>query len=251
MQRGWRIRFRLRARVESAFRGLSVRGQGDRQTIPVIYSTDLFHPPEFLDDQLDLATLFALPELDARAIILEQGYHQRAKPGETPLKQMIALTGRQVPYAVGLAHPLRYPEDKALDGSRSFQKGVELILQALRVSDRKVFIIAVGSVRDVMAAFNRDEGVFRSKVARIYVNVGNIPGGDLEWNAELDPQAYIRLLRSGLPIYWCPCLGAEGTYELMGLGKLKVQQHQRIGCSGKARSLIRFQGRYKTTFSMP
>lgn len=195
-------------------------------TMPVIYTSDLFHPPDFLDDQVDLATLLALPELDVRAIVLEQGYRQHTRSGATPVEQMIALTGRRVPYAVGLAHPLRYPEDKASDAHPLLQKGVELIHRALREASSEVFMIVVGSARDTAAAFNRDEKLFREKVARVYLNIGNLPGGDLEWNAALDPQAYLRLMESNLPIYWCPCLGAEGSYELMGAGKLRIQQHQ-------------------------
>jgi hypothetical protein len=201
------------------------KGNASRK-VPVIYTTDLFHPPDFLDDQVDLATLFALPELDVRAIVLEQGYRQHTKSGATPVKQLMALTGKQVPYAVGLAHPLRYPEDKYLDTHPLLQKGVELILQALREARDEVHVIVVGSARDTAAAFNREEKLFRDKVARVYLNIGNLPGGDLEWNAALDPQAYLRLMQSDLPIYWCPCLGAEGRYELMAAGKLKVQQHQ-------------------------
>jgi len=106
------------------------------------------------------------------------------------------------------------------------QKGVELILQTLRETPGEVYLIAVGSARDTAAAFNRAEKLFRDKVTRVYLNIGNLPGGDLEWNAALDPQAYIRLMQSNLPIYWCPCLGSEGTYELMAAGKLKVQQRQ-------------------------
>jgi hypothetical protein len=202
-------------------------GKGNTSTtVSVIYTTDLFHPPDFLDDQTDLATLFALSELDVRAIVLEQGYRQYTRSGATPVKQLLALTGRQIPYAVGLAHPLRYPEDKCLQEHPLLQKGVELILQTLRETPGEVYLIAVGSARDTAAAFNRAEKLFRDKVTRVYLNIGNLPGGDLEWNAALDPQAYIRLMQSNLPIYWCPCLGSEGTYELMAAGKLKVQQRQ-------------------------
>lgn len=195
--------------------------------IPIIYSTDLFHPPDDPDDHVDLATLFSLPELDVRGIVLDLGHHQQAKPGDVPVKQMAALTGRQVPYAPGLIGPLRYPEDKAenqdLEGFGS--RGIELILRALRESTQKVYIFTTGSLRDVAAAFNRDEVLFREKVERVYVNAGNSGGSPTEWNTLLDPLAYIRIMSSGLPIYWCPAFGPGAKFETFLGGKLTPHQY--------------------------
>jgi len=136
------------------------------------------------------------------------------------------MTGRRVSFAGGLAHPLRYPEDPAINQFSFYQSGVESILRILNESSQKVIVITTGSVRDIMAAFNRDPRVFGSKVARIYVNAGNSGGGDLQWNPNLDPQAYIRLMRSGLPIYWCPSFGGNETLETLGAERLPVQQYQ-------------------------
>jgi hypothetical protein len=193
---------------------------------PVIYSTDLFHPLGDPDDHVDLATLFALPELDVRAIILDQGDMQGVKSGQVPVQQMMALTGRQVPFAAGLGTALRYPEDKGLNQFGFYQAGVNLILKALRESPQPVFVITTGSVRDVMAAFNREPELFREKAARIYVNAGNSAGGDLYWNPSLDPQAYIRLMSVGLPVYWCPCFGGLETLEAFAAGPRPTLQYQ-------------------------
>ncbi|MCI0408006.1 MAG: hypothetical protein L0191_05475, partial [Acidobacteria bacterium] len=45
-------------------------------SIPVIYTTDLFHPHDDPDDHFDLATIFAMPELDLKGIVLDQGDKQ-------------------------------------------------------------------------------------------------------------------------------------------------------------------------------
>ena len=182
--------------------------------VPVIYATDLFHPPGDPDDTVDLATLYSVPELDIRAIILDQGLQQRREPGEIPVKQMTVLTGRQAPYATGLLNPLRYPQDAALNQFGTAQSGVNLILRTLRESDQRVVIITVGSVRDVAAAFNREPALFEQKVDRIYVNAGNSGVGDFQWNPFLDPQAYLRLMQSNLPIYWAPSFDGRGSPEL-------------------------------------
>lgn len=181
-------------------------GAQDRR-VPVIYGTDLFHPHDDPDDHFDLATLFALPELDVRAIILDQGDKQVKRPGRIPLEQVLLLTGRRVPYATGLAEKLKAPDDTGRDQPAEFQGAIALTLKVLRASEVPVTIFTTGSVRDVCAAFNREPALLREKVARLYINIGNADDGGNEWNVQLDPKAYAGLLRSGLPIMWCPCLG--------------------------------------------
>lgn len=178
------------------------------RTVPIVYSSDLFHPHDDPDDHYDLATLFAIPEFDIRAVLLDLGDRQRLKPGRVPLEQMIRITGRRVPYAAGLSARLRSPEDKALDRPPADQEGVNLLLRALRAADGPVTIFTAGSVRDVCAAFNREPDLLKARVARLYINIGATDGA-VEWNVSLDPNAYVGLMRSGLPIYWCPCLPAK------------------------------------------
>ena len=177
--------------------------------IPLIYCTDLFHPPDDPDDWFDLATLFAIDELDIRGIVLDQGEKQKERSGRIPIEQMMAITGRKGIVSVyGLPRKLRSPSDKGLDQPEEFQAGVELILSVLRKSDKKVTLIAVGSLRDVCAAYNREPGLLKKKVGRLYVVAGHSDGGE-EYNVQLDPHAYVGVMRSGLPIYWMPCFGKE------------------------------------------
>jgi hypothetical protein len=174
--------------------------------IPVIHCTDLFHPHDDPDDHFDLATLYSLPEIDLQAVILDQGGKQIQRPGRIPVSQMNRLTGRQVPAAIGLAELLASPADKALGQESRFQEGVELILDVLRRSPDPVTIIAVGSVRDIVAAFNREPGLFRRKLGRLMAFIGEASRADFqEYNVGLDPQAYVGLMRSELPVDWIPC----------------------------------------------
>jgi len=183
------------------------------ERVPIIYSTDLFQPHDDPDDHYDLATLFAIQEFDIRGIVLDLGQRQQEKPGRVPVEQMIRLTGRKVPYAVGLAGSLKSPDDKALGQPANCQQGVRLILDTLKSSREKVTIFTTGSVRDVAAAFNRDPDLMRQKVHRLYINIGNSQPRKYEWNVKLDKTAYVCVLRSGLPVYWCPCGGTPfGTY---------------------------------------
>jgi hypothetical protein len=179
------------------------------ERVPVVYSTDLFHPHDDFDDHIDLATLFALPELDVKAIILEKGDEQVKRPGKIPVEQMFALTGRRVPYASGLMQ-LKSASDAGRDQPAADQKGVELLLDVLRESDKPVAIITVGSVRDVVAAFNRDPELVRKKTAGIYMNIGNSQVGGGEWNVGLDVEAFRGLLMTDLPLWWFPCHPVKG-----------------------------------------
>jgi hypothetical protein len=185
----------------------SQTGAGER--VPVVYSTDLFHPHDDFDDHIDLATLFALPELDVKAIILEKGDEQAKRPGKFPVEQMFALTGRRVPYASGLM-PLKSASDTGRDQPAADQKGVELLLNVLRESDKPVAILTLGSVRDVVAAFNREPELVRKRTAGIYMNIGNSQVGGGEWNVGLDVEAFRGLLRTDLPIWWFPCHPVKG-----------------------------------------
>jgi hypothetical protein len=199
-------------------RGSSAASAGFPNKVPLIHCTDLFHPPNDPDDHVDLATVFAIPQFEVRAIILDQGQLQAATPGSIPVEQMEALTGRKIPFATGLGTPLRYPEDRGLNQFPHYQGAVELILRTLRESNEKVFFTIVGSARDVVAAYNREPELFRQKTARLYFADGNNGGGD--------PQAYIRLMTAELPLYWCPAFGKLDTVEDMAMGKLKPDTYR-------------------------
>lgn len=175
-------------------------------SVPVIYSTDLMHPHDDPDDHFDLACLYAMPEADVRAIILDQGERQSQRPGLKPVWQLNYLTGRHVPAAVGLRDPLKTPEDRALDQPAEYQNGVHLILQTLQDTREKASIIFVGSARDVVAAYNRRPDLFHLKVRSVHGFIGEASTpGFREWNVNLDPQAFVRLMRADIPLYWIPC----------------------------------------------
>lgn len=186
--------------------GAEVAGSAAR--VPVVYCTDLFHPHDDADDLYDIATLFALPELDVKAILLDLGDRQRERPGRIPAEMLMTLTGRNVPYATGLSKPLRSPDDKAIDRPSAEQASIELLIRTLREAPGPVVVITVGSSRDVCAAFNREPELLRTKISRLYINSGSVEEKGREWNVDLDVPSYVGLMRSGLPIYWCPCMPA-------------------------------------------
>jgi hypothetical protein len=196
--------------------------------IPVIYCTDLFHPHEDPDDHFDLASIYALRELDVKAIVLDQGARQQRQPGSIPVLQINRITGRQVPAAPGLAQPLASPTDKALDQAAEYQGGVGIILKTLRDSSEPVRIAAVGSVRDVVAAFNREPALFRARVDRLLVFIGEASDPKFrEYNVGLDPHAYVGLMRSGLPVWWVPCFDG-GLWQNRGHASFWKASHRDV-----------------------
>jgi hypothetical protein len=187
----------------------SVAAEAPARSVPVIYVTDLYHPHDDPDDHFDLATLFGIAAFDIKAIVIDTGQRGVGRPGVPAIQQLMHVTGRTVPYATGLTENLKSQGDACTQQSQDTQGGVNLILKALRESDKPVTIFAVGSLRDLAAAYNREPALFREKAARIYVNAGDTNGG-VEWNVGLDPHAYVRIMDSALPIYWMPCFGADG-----------------------------------------
>ncbi len=173
--------------------------------MPTIYCTDLFHPHDDLDDHFDLACLYALEELDLKGIVLDQGLKQREKPGSIPIQQLNSLTGRDIPYATGLSEPLKTPKDTGEDQPEEHQQGLRLILSILRESPTPVTIIAVGSLRDVAAAYNRAPELFKEKADKLLLFIGDAQGSFQEYNVGLDVNAYAAVMNAPLPLYWVPC----------------------------------------------
>ncbi len=129
--------------------------------IPLLHITDLYHPPQDPDDQLDLATVVALPEFDLKGVVLDvsqrfldgapAGFDIPRDPGFIPVMQLGYLTGRSFPVAVGPAQPLTHPSDDARDRPRQEQAGIDLILEVLHTSTQPVVISVVGSTRALTA----------------------------------------------------------------------------------------------------
>ncbi len=182
-------------------------GQQATPPKPVIYSTDLtytFHMNE--DDPFDAAVLLKSPEVDIRGVILDN--HNFPSDGDKILKKIMEYADRRVKFVKGLAHQKRGRfkmlsfDDQGLNAAH--QEGVEFILDALRESKEKVTLIAVGSLTDFAVAFVRNPALLREKVAAVYVVAGSLLNPVQDYNVELDPKAFVTIMRSGLPIVWVP-----------------------------------------------
>lgn len=207
--------------VKHARVSLSDLAQGvpvQRAKVKLIYSSDLYFPPDDPDDWFDLATLFGTPEIEVLDIVLDQQLYDRRPlsegTGAIPLRQMVEILRCTVPYAIGLRTALRSVDDKGLDQDAACQKGPEMILDLLGKTEGKIILLTVGTERDIAAAYNRNPALFRKKVSKVYINVGiyGFPEGRFDVNLQKDRNAFIVIMKSGLPVYWAPCFG-ESNYE--------------------------------------
>jgi len=197
--------------------------------IPVIDITDLYLPPQDAGDNFDLIMPYGLPEVDLRAVILDateefrqpdallhrawyEDHQGPRDPGFIAVAQLNYIFGRQVPCATGPFSLMRSSED-CMYGVPTFQQqGIELILETLRQSEERVTIMTQGSVRTLAAAYNRDPALLHAKVERIHLSAGASSPHYLEWNVNLDPHAFVCLLRSKLPIALYPCATEGGPF---------------------------------------
>ncbi len=185
----------------SLFGAATSRAQEAGESYPVVYSTDLYYTIDDIDDHFDAATLLKSPEVDLKGIILDN--HHYPSDGEKVLERLMSLTGRTVPVVKGLGQfEMRSFEDKALYVDD--QEGVDLILRTLRESDRKVALIAVGSMTDFAVAYLRDPALCMRKIDAVYVVAGSAESPVQDYNVMLDPKAFVVLMRSNLPIVWVP-----------------------------------------------
>lgn len=191
--------------------------------VPLIHITDLYHPPQDPDDQFDLATVLALPELELKAVLFDvtrkflmpapDGWDMARDPGVVPVAQAAYLRGGSIPTGVGPQDPLNSLTDDAADRPQREQSAIELLLHILTQSSESVAVSIVGSARIMAAAYLRAPELVREKVNAVWVNAGSTAQGELEWNVTLDPVAYRILWDSGLSIRWFPCATEKSAFD--------------------------------------
>jgi hypothetical protein len=186
---------------------------------------------------------YALPNIDLKAVILDitnafrkpaaddpNLWHDPNGPREAgiiPVEQLNYIFNRNIPFGVGPFTPMKSTKDKMLYAPGFQQSGVKLLLKTLRNSKQKVNILSFGSARVLAVALNRKPKLMHKKIKKIYLNAGTaspnfelgtdkganaIPGG--EWNVALDVYAFVRILRSDLPIAIFPPACKNGAFVL-------------------------------------
>lgn len=208
----------------------SAEAQKSAPRRPIIDITDLYHPPQDPGDNFDLIAAYALPEVDLRAVIFDVTERFRRPfttpdgqycdptgprdPGFIPVAQLNYIFNRNVPCAAAPFAAMRAPDDTMRDAPGFQQAGIELLIETLRTSAEPVHIVSFGSARPLAVAYNREPALLREKTALVHLCAGAAPAGYIEWNVQLDPHAFVRILRSDLPVAIYPCATDKGPFDL-------------------------------------
>ena len=196
-------------------------GAQQAHTQRVVYVSDLSAAGD-ADDWYDAAVLYSLG-WEPTFVLDNPGGVQLSGSGAAAIRELNAITGRRGSAHVGLEAPLRTLTDKGLD--QDHQAAVRAILDALRASPRRIPIVAVGSLRDVAAAYNRDPRLVTRKSSTVVVFAGDATAGaPLEPNVLADPKAFVRVLTSGLRVRWVPSF--DGGSWVAGVHSSFVQLPQ-------------------------
>ena len=142
------------------------------RAVPVIYCTDLFHPHDDPDDHFDLATLYAMPELDIKGMVLDQGRKQLERPGRIPVSQLNRITGRNVPAVIGLADAAEEPGRQGARSAGGIPEG-----RGVHPAD---------AARVGQAGLHRDPGQRAGRGVRLQPGAGVVPdqrgdGAGVHW----------------------------------------------------------------------
>ena len=201
--------------------------------IPVIDCTDLYHPHQDCGYNIDILTPYSLPEIDLRLVLLDatdrfrnaitmpedpamkdyQDHTGPREPGVIPMCQLNYLYGRNVPWMWGPFGNMRSPTDDLRWLPRGQQLGIDLLLDTLRTAPEPVHLMIFCSSRIVAAAYNRDPELMHRKVAMVHLSAGASEPTYLEWNVMLDQHAFVRVLRSDLPVTIYPCATGKGPFD--------------------------------------
>lgn len=210
----------------------AVRTEQDvpRQRRPVIAITDLYHPHQDRGDNFDLITAYALPEIDLRAVVFDVTERYRRpyqkegdpyidptgprEPGFVPVHQLNYIFNRTVPCAAAPFDSMKSPDDPMREAPAFQSAGIDLIIQTLQNSPEPVDIVSFGSARPLAVAYNRAPQLLDEKVRMAHLCAGAAPMGYLEWNVQLDPHAFVCVLRANMNVAVYPCATAVSPFEL-------------------------------------
>ena len=197
---------------------------------PVIDITDLYHPHQDRGDNFDLISAYALPEVDLRGVVFDVSDRYRRpyqregdpyadptgprEPGFISVQQLNYIFNRDVPCAAGPFQAMKSPDDPMRAAPRFQINGIDLILRILEESSESVDIVSFGSARPLAVACNRAPELMKEKVRMAHVCAGAAPAGYLEWNVQLDPHAFVRVLRSDMNVAVYPCATDTGPFDL-------------------------------------
>jgi inosine-uridine nucleoside N-ribohydrolase len=171
----------------------------------IILSSDIHKGGDF-DDYFDNVMLYSMNNIKLN-VFVDRGDVTIPidESGISVLDNLNTVTSKSIPHYLGLNKNLSESDKTGTQSDSQLQANIQNLLDKIRMAAEKTTIFAVGSLRDIAAAYNISPSLFQNKVDRIYVFAGDAEGTYLEFNVELNEWAYLNIMNSGLPIYWVPC----------------------------------------------
>ena len=158
---------------------------------PVLWVSDLYDPADDPDDHYDFAVGLSSPQMRPGVFVLDGRFD--AEPVNAPaIEELVDLTGLPGPQV------LLASDAEALDAWVATQP------------DGSIDIVSVGSLTPIAALLDRNPDVLRAKVRQVLIIAGNARPSDIsEHNVRLDPEAFLRVMSSDLPIRWVPAFDGQ------------------------------------------
>ena len=183
------------------------------QPVTLVATSDLHYPGWDWDDVADATTCFAVAAggyANLAGIVCDQPFGYSRGDGKSWRGIYQSATGLDVPYYDGLNSALSSTGDNGDGQGSSWRAGRDRILSVMAsAADHSVVLSAVGSMRDIAAAFNKNPTLFRQKIKSVYTSGGAV-GSPFDANWGSDSNAARALLNAGVPMHVAFC-GASGS----------------------------------------
>ncbi|HEY1984818.1 MAG TPA: nucleoside hydrolase [Terracidiphilus sp.] len=231
--------------VEFAGSQTPARDAGSKPQLAII-DTDI---GDDIDDAFALALALRSPELKILGITTAFGDTElRARL----VDRYLAAVGRKdIFVGAGVATPHDNVFTQAAyakqEPERKHPDGVAFLLEQIKRHPDEVTLIAIGPLRNVATAIQRDAATFH-KVKRVVLMGGSVYRGyggehrpaEPEWNIDRDPEAAKILLAAGVPVFMMPLdstqihLGVADRERIFSFGspltdQLTLLYHQWVG----------------------
>lgn len=167
--------------------GNSLQSAGSgRDLASVLWITDLYEPVNDPDDHYDFAVAMATPGLEPDMIVLDD--HLSRQSGQAPaVNDMVELLDRPAPIVV---------LDSEVGAQLDWLAGQE---------DGSVTVVSLGALTALADLVESDPALASSKVKEVILVAGDAaPGAQMEYNVAQDPEAFLAVVDSNLPIRWIP-----------------------------------------------
>jgi inosine-uridine nucleoside N-ribohydrolase len=212
-------------------------------TVPIILDCDPGH-----DDAIALLLALASPEIELLGVTTVAGNSSLAKTTANALKVLELVERTEIPVAAGAARPLvrdlvvgEYVHgESGLDGPQLPPPShrpvplhaVDFMAEKILASPQPVTLVPVGPLTNVALLFGRHPEA-ADRLGRIVSMGGAIETGNVtpaaEFNIYVDPEAALRVYRSGIPI---TMIGLEVTHRAL-LNRRHAERLRRVGRAGR------------------